>query len=255
MTIIQAIILGIAQGITEFLPISSDGHLAVAHMVLEVPSDLLFDVLLHLATLGAIIFFFWKTIIALRLRQWIYLGLATIPAAIAGILFGDWIELSAGIPMIVAAGFLVTAIIDFTAQYFLNKQSKPNFSAKPVGLSTLMKMGVMQTFALLPGLSRSGITVATALGLSAVRLDAFHWSFLLAIPAIAGATGLELVKTATHGGNWPPLIPTLAGMIAAFIAGMASLFLLRLMLQKAHLWYFGVYCLAMAAIVLLLPAS
>lgn len=254
MTIFQAIFLGFLQGVTEFLPVSSSGHLAVFQILMGLPNQLLFDVLLHIATLGAILWFFRQQIIALRWKQWLILGVATIPAALAGVLLGDFVELAGNTPVVIMLGFFITAGLNFFSQYKL-QAAKANPKPSPaVGFREVMSMGLTQAIALLPGISRSGTTVATGLGLLLSRQDAFHWSFLLAIPAIVGATGWEVIKIFLKGAPFPALLPTVIGMITAFIAGLASLYLLELMLRKAVFWYFGVYSLVMALIMFVMIA-
>lgn len=249
MTLPQAMLLGIVQGITEFLPISSDGHLAVAHMVMGLENELLFDVLLHLATLGAIIWYFRKKIRLLTWKQWGLLAVATIPAGIVGVIFGDQIEITVNMPVVVMAGFLVTAGLNFFSQYMLRVAPVGEKDGAQPTLKPLFLMGVAQTLALLPGVSRSGTTVATALGQNMSRENAFTWAFLLAIPAIAGAVGFQLLKVLLRGDDFPATLPTVAGMLVAFLTGLASLYLFNLMIKKATFWYFGVYCLLMATII------
>lgn len=252
MTIWMGLLLGIVQGVTEFLPISSDGHLALVQLFFQIPNDLVFNVLLHVATLAVVILFFWKDILALRLKQWVWLAVGTIPAALFGVVAGDWIELSANFAWIVALGFLVTGVANMLSDYWLKHDR--SVSSWPT-LPRTLAIGVAQATALMPGISRSGMTVSAALGLQIDRQAAFRFSFLLLIPAMVGAVGLESIKLFRHGATMPELVPLVVGMIAAFVTGLASLRLLQHMINKANFKWFGYYCLVLGFGLLIIGLS
>lgn len=246
MTFWQALLLGFVQGVTEFLPISSDGHLAIVQIFFQIPNDIFFNVMLHLATLAAVMLFFWKQILGLHLKAWAWLAVGTIPAGIIGVLAGDWIEGSANILWIVAIGFLITAGANFISQWLLKRA---NTQTWPTLIKTFL-IGIAQATALMPGISRSGTTVATGLGLGLTRETAFRFSFLLLIPATVGAVVLESYKMIESGVQFPPFIPLLAGMMVAFITGVASLRLLQIMIARAQMSIFGYYCLLLGVLLL-----
>ena len=247
MTVWQALLLGLVQGLTEFLPVSSDGHLAVVQIFLTLPNDIFFNVLLHLATLAAVVIFFWKDLLALRIRHWIWLAVGTIPAGLFGVLAGDWIETSANYLWIVALGFLVTGVANLISQHLLKREQTLDWPTLP---KTVL-IGIAQASALMPGISRSGTTVATSLALGMNREAAFRFSFLLLIPATVGAVGLESLKLLQDSAQMPSLIPTLLGMLVAFGTGLASLRLLQMMIKRAQLGLFGYYCLVLGSGLLL----
>ncbi len=241
MTIWQALLLGLVQGVTEFLPVSSDGHLAIVQIFLELPNDIFFNVLLHLATLAAVLIFFWKDILNLRFKQLVWLAVGTIPAGLLGVAAGDWIEASANYLWIVALGFLVTGVANLVSQHLLKRDNQLDWPTLP---KTIL-IGIAQATALMPGISRSGTTVATSLALGMNREAAFRFSFLLLIPATVGAVGLESFKLLQHSVPAPALVPTALGMVMAFGTGLASLRLLQLMIKRAQLGLFGYYCLVL----------
>ena len=248
MTFWQSILLGFVQGVTEFLPISSDGHLALVDIFFHTPNDLFFNVLLHLATLAAVIWYFWSDILKLRLKGLIWLAIGTIPAGVIGVVAGDWIEGSANYLWIVALGFLVTGIANVASQWLLLRDTTRTW---PTLWQTIV-IGIAQATALMPGISRSGTTVATSLALGLTREAAFRFSFLLLIPATVGAVGLESFKVISQGAQLPNIPYTLVAMMVAFLTGLASLRLLQLMLKRAQMWIFASYCLILGGILLVI---
>lgn len=204
MDYLVAIIYGFVQGIGEFLPISSSGHLVLLHEFLPVPFDneLAFDVSLHLGTLVAVLWFFRKDIINLIQSwfasfkkfpdgwndlSWLVL-LATIPAAVVGKLIGDQIERSFGTPMYVAFMLTSVGLLFIVAE----KYAKQTIDLAGVRPRNALMIGLAQVLALFPGTSRSGITIITGLALGLKREAAVRFSFLLSIPIIAGAAILKV---------------------------------------------------------------
>lgn len=239
MTLWEAVLLGVVQGTTEFLPVSSDGHLALVQIFFSLPNDLFFTVFLHLATLAAVIIFFWSDLLRLRLKEWSWLAVGTVPAGIVGIVARNWIEASANYLWVVALGFLVTGVANLVSQWLIKR---PRVSTWPTVLQTIT-IGIAQSTALLPGISRSGTTVAVGLAAGLTREAAFRFSFLLLVPATIGAVGLESIKLLEQNVEPPNLLLLLLGMAAAFGAGFASLRLLQIMIRRAQLGLFGYYCL------------
>lgn len=268
MTVLQAILLGILQGIAEFLPISSSGHLAVVQNLFnleEVP--LLFDVFLHLATLAAVCIYFWKKIWTLLkvFGRWI----ARKPAAetnpedllcgseeaarktIIAIIISSAITAVFGIITsklipemsikVTCAGFLVTSCLLITSAVLEKKRAAP-LPAQPTGISIKQSIiiGIMQGFGTLPGISRSGSTIAGALFSNVNRKIAGDYSFIVSIPAILGAFILE-AKDLGEVNEVVGILPIVAGCIAAFVVGYASLALLMKLIRKGKLEWFAAY--------------
>lgn len=268
MTVLQAILLGILQGIAEFLPISSSGHLAVVQNLFnleEVP--LLFDVFLHLATLAAVCIYFWKKIWTLLkvFGRWI----ARKPAAetnpedllcgseeaarktIIAIIISSAITAVFGIITsklipemsikVTCAGFLVTSCLLITSAVLEKKRAAP-LPAQPTGISIKQSIiiGIMQGFGTLPGISRSGSTIAGALFSNVNRKIAGDYSFIVSIPAILGAFILE-AKDLGEVNEVVGILPIVAGCIAAFVVGYASLALLMKLIRKGKLEWFSAY--------------
>lgn len=249
MNTLEASILAVVQGLTEFLPVSSSGHLALASNLLNVPEGgLAFDIVLHLGTLVAVFVFYWKDITALirgiflRERKSLLLGLTlvagTIPVAIAGFLLGDLIE-SLRTNMLFISGALA---FTGTVLFFSGKISvtgDPGISFKK-GLF----VGLAQTLAILPGVSRSGTTICTGLFVGFSREEAARFSFLLAIPAIMGAAVKELPSAC-----WSiPLSNIIIGFFVSAAVGFGALALLVKFVKQGKLTGFAWYCWTVALV-------
>jgi undecaprenyl-diphosphatase len=256
MDFVIAFILGLVQGVTEFLPISSSGHLVILQSLFNiVEGGLLLDTILHLGTAFSIIFVFRKDILALvgdsigkdtvkRSSALSYIGyliVATIPAAVLGVLFNDYFEALFTNPKAAGSMLLVTA-----ALLFISAIRKSD--GGPVTLLKAIVIGLAQAIAIMPGLSRSGSTIAIALLVGVARDKAGKFSFLLALPAIFGAALLHARKIDTLDMH---ILPVLLGFIVSFIVGIAALKLLIRFVQKGKLYYFGFYC-ALAGILCVL---
>ncbi|MBI2009590.1 MAG: undecaprenyl-diphosphate phosphatase [Candidatus Chisholmbacteria bacterium] len=242
MTLIQAFILGLIQGLTEFLPISSSGHLVIAqHLFGMTEPPVLFDVVVHFGTLAAVIFFFAQDIIHLNISLIKKLVAATIPTGIIGLLLNPYTEtLFQSLP-ITMVGFVLTSIL---LLYLRNQKASPKKNA--LSLSTALIIGTTQGIAIMPGLSRSGSTIAVALLRGLKPETAFSFSFLLSVPAITAATLLKFSEIST-----PPDLSSLGvGFITAAITGFLTLKLLRNILLHHHFYRFGIYT-ALLTLVLL----
>ncbi|HUV72604.1 MAG TPA: undecaprenyl-diphosphate phosphatase [Clostridia bacterium] len=244
MTLIQALFLAILQGLTEFLPVSSSGHLVLFQKVFGFSQPLVFfDVLLHFGTLGSILVFFRKTIISLlkewrkNLRVWGLLSLGSVPAAFFGFLLNVKIDLLFDSLWLLGGAWILFGLFLLSSRK-LNYASKGRF-AQASWLDSLI-IGLSQAAALLPGISRSGSTITTGLWRQFSREEAFKFSFLLAIPAIFGATlleirGLELAKI--------NLCQDISAMFLAGVMGYLSLKFLQKTLRSEKFYFFGFYCL------------
>jgi undecaprenyl-diphosphatase len=255
MTFIQALLLGLLQGATEFLPISSSGHLVLVPWLFGWPKPgLAFDALLHWGTILAVLIVFRHDLYRLmlagfnslrtrkldepdaRLAWWIVLG--NIPALILGVLFHDFFETLFGTPAAVAGFLLLTGFILFIGERFASQKH----SMQEISLFDALLVGLAQAAAITPGISRSGATIAAGLLLGVRRAAAARFSFLLMTPAVLGAGVLALFDLA-HEGNliyeWPLLI---TGFLAAAISGYLAIRWLLNYLTRRSLTVFAFYC-------------
>jgi undecaprenyl-diphosphatase len=245
MSTIEALISGVVQGLTEFLPVSSSGHLVLVHKFFGLSeSSIFFDICLHVATLMAVLVYFRKDILSLirekRVDWLLFIAIGTVPAVIAALLFEEKISLIFVSPKKVAFMFIATALALFVGQI---SQVKRTSSGKgPTALTSLL-VGIGQAFALLPGISRSGMTISSGLLGGMNTENAFKFSFLLSIPVILGATLYKALKIDFAGVVLNNLGNYATGMIAAFVVGLLSLMLLWKAVKARRLFIFGIYCL------------
>jgi len=247
LDILQAAILGLVQGLGEFLPISSSAHLVIVPWLFnwEDPG-LTFDIALHIGTLIAVVIYFWKDWLQLikkgvtdvRSREgrlfW-YLVLATIPGAMIGLLLEKKAETIFRNPVLIAIMLIALGIV----LYWVDRKSAKNIETENISLKTSFLIGLSQALAIIPGVSRSGITMTTGLFLGLTREGAARFSFLLSAPIIFGAA---IVKVPHIIAN-PAVITTnfIVGMVVSCVTGLASIgFLLRYVQTKTFLpfaWY------------------
>jgi undecaprenyl-diphosphatase len=260
VTILHALVLGILQGLGEFLPISSSGHLIAVPWLLGWPdSGLAFDVALHLGTLAAVASAFWRDwrrlltafargILAGRpfadgdARLVWYLALATVPGALAGRLLEEWAETAFRAPGLVALMMALMGLVLWAADR--RARSAGDEPGMPLGHAILI--GLAQALAIVPGTSRSGATISMALFLGHRRESAARFSFLLALPITLGAA---LVKVPHLLGSTADLGPVLVGMAAAAVAGFAAIRLLLAYVRTKDYTPFVYYRFAFAAVV------
>ncbi|MEK7526620.1 MAG: undecaprenyl-diphosphate phosphatase [Patescibacteria group bacterium] len=245
MNIFNSVVLGIIQGLTEFLPVSSSGHLVVAQNLLPGFNQpgILFDVVLHLGTTLAVLIFYYKRIIQIVKSNSKYvwlLILATIPAVIAGVLFGDFLEASFSDLKAVAIQFLVTGVICILVD-------KYSGTKETVNEKDSLLIGVAQAIAILPAISRSGSTILAGSILGIDKKKAAEFSFLMSVPAIVGANIWQFVK---HGVTMETdIVNYLAGFVTAFVFGYLSIKLVLTSLHERKFKYFGIYCFILGIIV------
>jgi undecaprenyl-diphosphatase len=265
--LVQAVVLGLVQGLTEFLPVSSSGHLIVVPALLgwhdPFIDSLAFSVMLHIATLLALLVYFradWLRLIpaglaAIRERSlgddrdrrlaWL-LAVATIPAVIVGVALNDAIETVFREPRLVAVTLVLGAAILFIA----DRVGSHNKSVQSITFPVAAGIGAAQALALLPGVSRSGISISAGLFAGLDRESAARFAFLMATPITAGAGLWELRKiVGGEAGVDLPLVPLVAGMIAALVSGLLAIAVLLRYLRTHGLGVFVVYRLALAALV------
>ena len=258
MEIINAIILGIIQGLTEFLPVSSSGHLEIAKAILGEnkvgEESLLMTVVLHFATALSTIIIFRKDILEILngLFQfknndsfWFSLKivLSMIPAAFVGVFFNDEIEaLFGGALTLVGSMLLVTGLLLFLAD-------KAKASAKKVGIKHAILIGISQAIAILPGISRSGATISTAVLLGIDKEKAARFSFLMVVPLIFGKMAKDILSGDLQYET-TTFIPLVIGFIFAFLTGMFACKWMIKLVKRSQLKYFAYYCFAIGGIVI-----
>jgi len=265
MSIMQAILLGLLQGATEFLPISSSGHLVLVPWLLGwQKASLTFDTMVHLGTLVAVVIYFRRDIgqvirgvwVTLRERSladmhgrlgWFIL-LGSIPAALLGLLLEDFFEELFSAPVIVACLLLVTGLILWLSE----RMSQRLRTLDKIGARDSLLIGLAQAGAIAPGISRSGATIAAGLALNVNREAAARFSFLLALPVILGA-GLLKLKDMVLAGVTPGEASLMAvGFIVAAVSGYVCIYFLLAYIRRntlyvftAYCWLFGLFCLGM----------
>jgi undecaprenyl-diphosphatase len=262
MTIVEAIIIGLIQGATEFLPISSSGHLIlVPHLLKMTQPTLAVIAIVHLGTLVAVLIYFWRDIITIvkavlegllykrpfetpEARLGWYVVVGSIPAAIVGLSLADYFDTVLGTPLVAALLLLLTAILLIIGERLLT--GKKDLAGMTWGDAIFI--GLSQTLALLPGVSRSGSTITAGLMRGLDRTLSARYSFLLGIPPILGA-GLLSTIDIIEGANTMAQIPTLAAaFLAAAISGYACIHFLLTWLRQRSLYIFAIYCVAFSLV-------
>lgn len=261
MTLLQIIVLAIVQGLTEFLPISSSGHLVLAPALFGwADQGLAFDVAVHFGTLAGVVGYFYRDLLALasgflktrpgqtltaegRLA-WLLI-LATIPVGIVGILTRDWVETNLRSVEVIAAATAGFGLLLLLADKF-GRRSAP---IEKIGIKEALTIGGAQVLALIPGTSRSGITITAALAMGFTRQAAARFSFLMSIPVIIPATGIETMKLVQAGG--PVRVADLA--IGIVVSGLVAYFTIGFFMRfvdKIGMAPFAWYRFALAAVLL-----
>lgn len=253
--LLAAALLGLIQGLTEFLPVSSTAHLALAEKVFRLDPTrfgLSFDIALHMGTLVAVLIYFrqvWldlaRDVLHGRFRLLILLVIATIPAVPAALLFGDLIDGPLRDPRFIALGLVAGSLVFVAAE----RLGKSNTRTTPTLLDAAV-IGVAQALALLPGLSRSGMTISAALGRGIRRDEAARLSFLIATPAIFGAglkTALDLRRSTALLGQ-PETVAV--GFAVSLVSGLFAVAFLMRFLRGHSLAWFVPYRLALAGVIL-----
>ena len=263
MNLLDAIVLGIIQGLTEFLPVSSSGHLVIGKALLGVQvQGIAFEVFVHFGTLLSVIVVYRKDILILiqsvvaglgkpsrirqiyrndkNLRLAFYIILATLPAGLIGLFFSSSIETAFNEEKTVSFLLIVTGIVLLLTRVVGVKD-------REMKLSHAMLIGFAQALAILPGISRSGSTISVALYIGISREEAARFSFLLAVPVILGATILKLFELFENVPPASQLYSLATGTVAAFVSGYAAIKLLLVFVRKGRLDYFAWYCFALGS--------
>ncbi|PKN00872.1 MAG: undecaprenyl-diphosphatase [Elusimicrobia bacterium HGW-Elusimicrobia-1] len=250
--------LGIVQGLTEFLPVSSSGHLAILGAFLKLgDSSLAVSVALHLATLAAVIVFFRRRIAeaAMSPRAWLLVAAASLPTALIGLALKSQVEkIFAGRISWVYILMASTGAFLFAASKTRNAVSDAEVSPAEAGsvwkTITPLKavaVGVVQGVAVLPGISRSGATISAALAMGIGRREAAEFSFIISIPAVAGAALLELKDALSAPVQDVSYAPMAVSMVLAFVSGLFAIGFLLKVMESRRLSYFSYYLWALAA--------
>lgn len=272
MSLWNAFLLGALQGLTEFLPVSSSGHLVLLESWLHLPLESLksFDIAVHFGTLLAIMVYFWKDILGLIKAFFLTIGqlflrhrkpfsdsmnesrqllgniiLATIPAIIIGLTLGDWLDEMFRNPKSVAIFMMSVGALFFVVEYIFSK-----LQTKKIGLVEAVLMGFAQCLALIPGVSRSGITISAGLVQGVKRDDAARFSFLLGAAAIFGATIFGLVAVMKGKYSLPEPAALFTGIATSFVFGLAAISFFMQFVKKNTLRIFGAYRIILGLIIL-----
>ena len=271
MSWIAAVIMGLVQGIAEFLPISSSGHLAIAGELLGATTDIpeFFDVLLHLGTLIAVFAFYWSDILDM-IREFIagvqdlahyktpvpvpparrlilLLIVATLPLVLV-LPIKDYIERMNSNMFFVALALIMTGCLLFLS----DRVRKGRKNERTASLVDALLIGLAQAVATCPGISRSGTTITAGCIVGLDRRFAVRFSFLMSIPAVLGANLLSLLDVMETGVNWPEVPVYLLGVAVAAVSGYACLRLLKLIAEKGRFGWFAYYCWGIGLVTMLL---
>ena len=258
MELLKALLLGIIQGATEFLPVSSSGHLVLSsHLLGFEQQSVFFDVMLHLGTLASVLVVFRKELLAMFFApfNWlvgdrdkttrdallwdIYVVIGTIPAVIVGFLLKDRIEMLFTSVLTVCLALIVTGVMMLLSRYVSDRE-------KPVSGVRAFLIGCGQACAIVPGLSRSGTTIFVGMLLGINRETVARFSFIMSIPAIMGAALLNVGGVMAHPPALDSMINLMAGTLAAALTGYLAIILLLDIIRKNRLPWFGYYCLVVA---------
>ena len=243
-------LLSVLQGVAEFLPISSSGHLVLGKVLLGMGDvGMRLDIFLHVGTLVAVAAFYWAIIWrVVRNLEWVYMGkilLSAVPAGVVGVLFKDELEAVFASPRMVGAALMLTGLV-LTATRFMKA------GAKDVSWGRAIWMGLAQAVAILPGVSRSGMTLAAARASGVDAEKSAEFSFLMSAPPIAGAALLQILDAmkAVDGAAEVSWGLTIYGGIVAAVVGYFSLKLLVASLKSRWFWLFGPYCFVAGVVAL-----
>ena len=246
MNFLFAAFLGIIQGLTEFLPVSSSGHLVIAQKL--IPSftqpGILFDVILHFGTLFSVLFFFRKKLLSyLNIKYLTLLALGTLPAVVVGLLFKSQIETLFNSVRVVGYALLLTGTMNLLTDKIKSKDQR-------LTTKNSFLVGLAQAVAIIPGISRSGSTIFAGVVQGIDKKKAAEFSFILSIPAILGANILEIFSHGL-GGNFEPLA-YFSGFVVSALVGYFSIKVVFSAISSKKFKYFGIYCILLGTIILLL---
>lgn len=259
MNWIEALILGLIQGLTEFLPVSSSGHLELGNILLGIESteNLTFAVVVHGATVLSIIVVLWKDVAGLfqgfSLRKWnetdqylLKIFISMIPVLILGVFFKEEIEqFFTGNALLVGAMLLITALL-LTLTHFVKSKNKR------ISYLDSLIIGIAQALAVMPGISRSGATIATGLLLKNQKEQVARFSFIMVLIPIIGANLLDIIQGKVGANAEIATLPLVTGFLAAFISGTLACRWMLMIVKRGKLVYFAIYCLLVGSLAILL---
>ncbi len=255
MTYLLAILLGAIQGLTEFLPISSTGHLIIFEKLFSISQQdfgLAFDASLHLGTLFAVLLFFWKNYLEVfKVRNGLLtrLVVGTIPAAVVGFFLEDLLDTAFRQIWIVAVSFILFSVVLYLAE----KYGKKHASYEKISVLNSLTIGIFQAFALIPGISRSGSTISAGLILGLKRDEAAKFAFILSGPIIAGAGTKKFLEALLGGINASDFNFFIVGMASSAVFGFLTIKYFLKYLSTKSLYPFIIYRIAVGVILLLFP--
>lgn len=257
MNFAELLLLAVIQGLTEFLPVSSSGHLVLLqNLTGAFVGDVSFDIILHLGTLMAVVVIYRREVRRL-LRfdapavQYIFaMFIGTLPAVVVGLLLKDWIEKLFHSNLATGGALIITGLVLLSTRRAPDTQRTKVAEWHPIAptLSKALLIGCAQALAIMPGVSRSGSTIAASLWLSLERAEAARFSFLLSVPAILGALVLNLtggIPASQAAPGW-----LVIGAVVAFLVGLVAIKLTALLVVQRHFWKFSLYCLPLGILVL-----
>lgn len=245
MNLFSSILLGVLQGLTEFLPVSSSGHLVIAQSLIPGFNQpgVLFNVVLHGGTVLAVLYYFREQLLKINSKYLLLLLIGTIPAGIIGLFLGSFIEGLFDNVRLVGFALIITGILNFLTD-------KVKVKGKKMSIKDSLLIGVAQALAIIPGISRSGATIFAGTSMGVKRKEAAKFSFLLSIPAIVGANVLQFINhtaVVIDGAGF-----YLAGFLAAFFSGVLTINLVLKFLLSRKFRVFSLYCLIVGILVLIL---
>ncbi|MBU8869470.1 MAG: undecaprenyl-diphosphate phosphatase [Gemmatimonadales bacterium] len=252
---LNMILLAIIQGLTEFLPVSSSGHLVLGqHLLGFRQGDVFFDVVLHCGTLGSVLIIYRRELLRLlrfdgpSVKYILCLGVGTLPAVLVGLLAKDFIMSLFHSPLAAGFGLLVTAGALFSTRWRYRTAGgvQEVWEPRPFHPAKALVIGMAQALAIMPGLSRSGMTITASIWIGLARAEAARFSFLLSIPAIAGALVLQLVEGVPVNPN--QVLVLIGAAVVSCLVGLLALRWTTLAVIQAHFWKFGIYCLVLGLV-------
>ena len=265
ITALEVLFLGLVEGVTEWLPISSTGHMLLVDEFLQLPYSQdfksMFFVVIQLGAILAVVVLFWGKLFPFDLRRdhplmkrdawllWAKVLVACLPAIVAGLPLDDWLEAHLHTPVVIAAMLILYGVAFILVERW-NRGRKPRIGAvEDLGFGTAFAIGMFQVLSLIPGTSRSGATIVGALILGVSRTAAAEFTFFLAVPVMFGASALKLVKFgfAFTGGELAALA---LGVISAFVVSMAVIRFLMAFVKRHDFQVFGWYRIVLGAVVL-----
>ena len=253
MNFLKAIFLGLIQGLTEFLPISSSGHLMIFESLLGLESNNMFyNILLHVATLLAVVIVFWKDIVDIlkhpfgeKMR---FIVIATIPTVVLALVINHFFDDNA-LKVFVGFGFLISSFVIALTSILQKKAIKA--LPKPMTKTKAFFVGLVQGLAVFPGISRSGSTICAGLIQGVDREESASFSFLVSIPVILGGMIFEIASGVKHGFGDVDWLSCVVGFIVAFVVAIFTIKLMMKIVKKGNWWYFSIYLFALSVIVIL----